>query len=83
LKGKEFGDLTIYLDIFSSAVVFIVMIWKKLFYKKYFLLKLVWYLYMFGKNYGWNWDWIKSSLMCLTKNIFLNWGYKIIKKDIY
>jgi len=25
----------------------------------------------------------KNSLMCLIKNAFSNWGYKITKKNIY
>jgi hypothetical protein len=54
----------VWASVFGTVVVFVVVIWKKLFYKKYFWLRLVWYLYMLGSNCGWNWDWIKSSLMC-------------------
>jgi hypothetical protein len=25
---------------------------------------------MFDQNCGWNWGWIKNSLMCLVKNTF-------------
>ena len=31
---------------FGIVIVFVVMIWKKLFYKNYFWLRLIWYLYM-------------------------------------
>jgi hypothetical protein len=34
--------------VFGIMVAFIIVVWKKLFYKKYFWLGLVWYLYMFG-----------------------------------
>ena len=34
--------------VFGIVVAFVVVVWKKLFYKRYFQLRLIWYLYMFG-----------------------------------
>jgi hypothetical protein len=34
--------------LFGIVVVFVVIVWKKLFYEKYFLLRFVSYLYIFG-----------------------------------
>ena len=41
--------------LFGIMVVFMVMVWKKLFYEKYFWLRFVSYLYIFGYKCGWNW----------------------------
>jgi len=34
--------------VFGIVVTFVIAVWKKLFYKKYFWLRLIWYLYKFG-----------------------------------
>ena len=57
-------------SVFGIVAAVVVVVWKKLFYKKYFWLRLIWYLCMFGQNCGWNWGWAKNSLMCLVNNAF-------------